>query len=973
MPRHRVTLFLFLLFVSLVHQDANGQVSEQVNLRIKRFVESQSGVYLLSRQFEELDGFSIGRFPANTFYGTRLATGKTPLESAKRFCETAEGVFANEVGELVPRKSIGLKWDKQLQRHRFNAIRFDQCIAGVPVFRSGIGFLMRNDDQNTVVISSNNLKEVAGFDATTLRNRQAAVNDTMRANAANVILNSPAANGVGPTTAERIKQGLCRPLPVKTSREALVVWAGADNLPTNPRLAVQFIAKCGDSLSPSFRKHFMVADLESGEILYSENELQADVSGNIAGHGTDGVGALECEPTALFPLPYARVELAGEEPVFTDINGNYTIESTANDGTIRSFLSGKYFDVHDVSLTGGATNQIVELAPIPFIEMEAADGILDVVHNSDIQDLGTANINCYLASNEVRDFVLSVEPEFPHIGTETGFDVFSNIDFFGLTDGCAAFYDGESIYFFEREDEFIQPGCNNTAIKDVIYHEYTHHLIEITQNGQGQFGEGSADTMGVLIEDNPEIGLGFALPFCNTFIRTAENFRSFPCIDVDSPHDCGQILSGCIWDLRNELGGTDPANAREITASLFLSMMIARSQLTPFNETIDPSLTLLILQLDDNDGNIFNGTPHMNEIQDAFGPRNMLPPVSINLPNGIPEFIRPDGEGEFELEVVDLFETMVPDSGQLHVIDENGVEEITPLVENGGNFLGQFNEANCGESYEFFVSFQIVGDNQRYEFPPRSDPWRAFGAFRIDTMLDDSCDTDLGWTVSGDATDGHWERGIPNNGDRGDPDEDSEVYSGLGYCYVTDNGNTDSNDNTDVDNGTTILTSPVLSNVAGSPSDIIQFDVDIWFNDVFINFTGEEEMTIEATNDGGANWVVVETIENGAYVWRSQSIILSDFLAPSANMQVRFVVADTQEPTIVEAGVDAVSIRALRCQEVSVILGDINGDGVVDLLDISPFVDLIVNSEFQVEGDINGDGVVDLLDVEGFVAILTGG
>jgi len=54
------------------------------------------------------------------------------------------------------------------------------------------------------------------------------------------------------------------------------------------------------------------------------------------------------------------------------------------------------------------------------------------------------------------------------------------------------------------------------------------------------------------------------------------------------------------------------------------------------------------------------------------------------------------------------------------------------------------------------------------------------------------------------------------------------------------------------------------------------------------------------------------------------------------------------------------------------LLGDVNGDGVVNLLDVNPFVSLIGNGEFQDEADINGDGVVNLLDVGLFVKLLSG-
>lgn len=56
-----------------------------------------------------------------------------------------------------------------------------------------------------------------------------------------------------------------------------------------------------------------------------------------------------------------------------------------------------------------------------------------------------------------------------------------------------------------------------------------------------------------------------------------------------------------------------------------------------------------------------------------------------------------------------------------------------------------------------------------------------------------------------------------------------------------------------------------------------------------------------------------------------------------------------------------------------VLLGDVNLDGVVNLLDVAPFVTLITNTIFQAEADINQDEVVNLLDVAPFVDIITGG
>ena len=55
------------------------------------------------------------------------------------------------------------------------------------------------------------------------------------------------------------------------------------------------------------------------------------------------------------------------------------------------------------------------------------------------------------------------------------------------------------------------------------------------------------------------------------------------------------------------------------------------------------------------------------------------------------------------------------------------------------------------------------------------------------------------------------------------------------------------------------------------------------------------------------------------------------------------------------------------------VLGDINNDGVVNLLDVAGFVDLLSGAgDFDPAADINGDDAVNLLDVDGFILLLGG-
>ena len=53
-------------------------------------------------------------------------------------------------------------------------------------------------------------------------------------------------------------------------------------------------------------------------------------------------------------------------------------------------------------------------------------------------------------------------------------------------------------------------------------------------------------------------------------------------------------------------------------------------------------------------------------------------------------------------------------------------------------------------------------------------------------------------------------------------------------------------------------------------------------------------------------------------------------------------------------------------------LGDVNQDGIVNLLDVGPFVEIVLSGDFQEEADVNQDGLINLLDVAPFVDILSG-
>ena len=70
-------------------------------------------------------------------------------------------------------------------------------------------------------------------------------------------------------------------------------------------------------------------------------------------------------------------------------------------------------------------------------------------------------------------------------------------------------------------------------------------------------------------------------------------------------------------------------------------------------------------------------------------------------------------------------------------------------------------------------------------------------------------------------------------------------------------------------------------------------------------------------------------------------------------------------------GIPSTTFHGIARMDESFLLGDVNLDGDVNLLDVEPFINILVSGNFQMEADINQDRSVDLLDVGPFVDLLT--
>ena len=70
-----------------------------------------------------------------------------------------------------------------------------------------------------------------------------------------------------------------------------------------------------------------------------------------------------------------------------------------------------------------------------------------------------------------------------------------------------------------------------------------------------------------------------------------------------------------------------------------------------------------------------------------------------------------------------------------------------------------------------------------------------------------------------------------------------------------------------------------------------------------------------------------------------------------------------------EGGVYLPPVEGECCSE-CVVLGDIGGDGVINILDVVSLVSLVLNFEYDIVADMNQDGVLNVLDVVNLVGII---
>ena len=180
----------------------------------------------------------------------------------------------------------------------------------------------------------------------------------------------------------------------------------------------------------------------------------------------------------------------------------------------------------------------------------------------------------------------------------------------------------------------------------------------------------------------------------------------------------------------------------------------------------------------------------------------------------------------------------------------------------------------------------------------------------LDKGIYDDFTFNFGWTISGQAPRGIWERAIPVGTTQGpnyiNPNEDLNFDCGD-YAFVTGNlGGSAGTD--DVDSAATILTSPVFDLTTYSNPYL---NYSSWFANTFSNSAPNDSLQIFLSNGSTTIRFEAITANNGTlFTWLNKSFDINALITPTANMRLIARVADwnTQGGNLAEGGLDNFSI-----------------------------------------------------------------
>jgi hypothetical protein len=258
-----------------------------------------------------------------------------------------------------------------------------------------------------------------------------------------------------------------------------------------------------------------------------------------------------------------------------------------------------------------------------------------------------------------------------------------------------------------------------------------------------------------------------------------------------------------------------------------------------------------------------------------------VPALAFSYPNGLPDFVLPSQTTTIEVVVSGLYDGIpVPGSGTLYYNAAGQGWSAVSMTEISANrYEAVLPEIDCGQAIEYYFMAEETDEGEFRDPPALEGVYSAEAATEQQVLLDDSFDSDLGWTVSG----GSWARGVPTGGggEYGNPDPTSG-HSGSNIFGYNLNGDYENNM---IERH---LTSPALD-----CSDAVNTTLSFW------RWLGVETPSYDhayvRVSTNGTSWTTIwsnaEEIEDGS--WSEWTFDISAIADGEPTVYVRFTMGET--------------------------------------------------------------------------------
>jgi hypothetical protein len=378
-------------------------------------------------------------------------------------------------------------------------------------------------------------------------------------------------------------------------RGELQVWVDSQQ---NGNLAWTFVLDSGSVAEPDVRRYWVSA-VGQPRVLDWESTVYHTQAGQVTGNLWVTTPFAATANRSLEELEVTRNTDSATQ--ITGSDGRYGYTSGGGNAEIRAKLRGPFFFIDNQ--TGPAIEAAKTGTPANPIDLNFAA--------SNEEQL--AEVTAFYWSNVARDIA---------------HNVLSAIDLAllrvrtNINATCNAYWDGSSINFFKSGN-----GCPNTAYSDVVMHEYGHG-IDSAKGGilNGGYSEGFGDAVAVLATKQSCVGRDFFGP--GSCLRNASDVILWPPAPGEEVHAIGRRYAGFVWELIQQLKQTFAEDeAYDIAARLVLGAAAAN----PANTVDAVRLSFIV---DDNDGNLANGTPHFRALANAADSRHIPRPADPAVAGG---------------------------------------------------------------------------------------------------------------------------------------------------------------------------------------------------------------------------------------------------------------------------------------------------------------------------------------------------